>query len=144
MGTSLKGKNLLPEGANSFLVPRGSEFFPLRAVAYTIENHFYHIKRPPLNFTFYITHVRNCVIGASPMHTLAQPDQCLRSVRTENALAPCCPPSTDQRLIRLGRCCIRTGEGAQWLSDRVLDSRPRDRGFEPHWRHCVESFSKTN
>ena len=27
--------------------------------------------------------------------------------------------------------------GAQWLSDRVLDSRPRGRGFEPHWRHCV-------
>ena len=28
-------------------------------------------------------------------------------------------------------------EGAQWLSGRVLDSRPRGRGFEPHWRHCV-------
>ena len=27
--------------------------------------------------------------------------------------------------------------GAQWLSDRVLDSRPRGRGFEPHRRHCV-------
>ena len=27
--------------------------------------------------------------------------------------------------------------GAQWLSDRVLDSRPKGRGFEPHWRHCV-------
>ena len=27
--------------------------------------------------------------------------------------------------------------GAQWLSGRVLDSRPRDRGFEPHRRHCV-------
>ena len=24
-----------------------------------------------------------------------------------------------------------------WLSGRVLDSRPRGRGFEPHWRHCV-------
>ena len=28
-------------------------------------------------------------------------------------------------------------EGAQWLSGRVLDSRPRGRGFEPHRRHCV-------
>ena len=28
-------------------------------------------------------------------------------------------------------------QGAQWLSGRVLDSRPRDRGFEPHRRHCV-------
>ena len=27
--------------------------------------------------------------------------------------------------------------GAQWLSGRVLDSRPKGRGFEPHQRHCV-------
>ena len=27
--------------------------------------------------------------------------------------------------------------GAQWLSGRVLDSRPRGRGFELHQRHCV-------
>ena len=27
--------------------------------------------------------------------------------------------------------------GAQWLSGRVLDSRPKGRGFEPHGRHCV-------
>ena len=27
--------------------------------------------------------------------------------------------------------------GAQWLSGRVLDSRPRGRKFEPHWRHCI-------
>ena len=27
--------------------------------------------------------------------------------------------------------------GAQWLSGRVLDSRPKGRGFEPHPRHCV-------
>ena len=32
--------------------------------------------------------------------------------------------------------------GAQWLSGRVLDSRPKGRGFEPHWRHCVVSLSK--
>ena len=25
----------------------------------------------------------------------------------------------------------------QWLSGRVLDSRPKGRGFEPHRRHCV-------
>ena len=34
--------------------------------------------------------------------------------------------------------------GAQWLSGRVLDSKPRGRGFEPHRRHCVVSLSKTN
>ena len=27
--------------------------------------------------------------------------------------------------------------GAQWLSGRVLDSRPKGRGFEPNWRHYV-------
>ena len=27
--------------------------------------------------------------------------------------------------------------GAQWLNGRVLDSRPKSRGFEPHRRHCV-------
>ena len=32
--------------------------------------------------------------------------------------------------------------GAQWLSGRVLDSRPRGSGFEHHRRHCVVSLSK--
>ena len=32
--------------------------------------------------------------------------------------------------------------GAQLLSGRVLDSRPRGRGFEPDRRHCVVSLSK--
>ena len=32
--------------------------------------------------------------------------------------------------------------GEQWLSGRVLDSRPRGCGFEPHRRHCVVSLSK--
>ena len=30
----------------------------------------------------------------------------------------------------------------QWLSGRVLDSRPRGCGFKPHQRHCVVSLSK--
>ena len=34
--------------------------------------------------------------------------------------------------------------GAQWLSGRVLDSRPRGHGFEPHRRHCVVVLSKTH
>ena len=33
-------------------------------------------------------------------------------------------------------------EGAQWLSGRVLGSRPRGCGFEPHRRHHVVSLSK--
>ena len=32
--------------------------------------------------------------------------------------------------------------GVQWLSGRVLDSRPKGRGIEPHRRHCVVSLSK--
>ena len=32
--------------------------------------------------------------------------------------------------------------GAQWVSGRVLDSRPRGCGFETHWRHCIVSLSK--
>ena len=32
--------------------------------------------------------------------------------------------------------------GVQWLSGRVLDSRPRGCGFEPHRLHCVVSLSK--
>ena len=31
---------------------------------------------------------------------------------------------------------------SEWLSGRVLDSRPKGRGFEPHRRHCVVSLSK--
>ena len=29
------------------------------------------------------------------------------------------------------------GGGSQWLSGRVLDSRPKGCGFQPHRRHCV-------
>ena len=38
---------------------------------------------------------------------------------------------------------INGGMEAQWLSGRVLDSRPRGRGFEPHWRHCVVVLEQT-
>ena len=38
----------------------------------------------------------------------------------------------------------KDSEGAQWLSGRVLDLRPRGCGFEPHRRHCVVSLSKTH
>ena len=43
--------------------PRGSKFFPLWAVLYSMENHFYHIKWPPLNVTIFIMHVRNLCNG---------------------------------------------------------------------------------
>ena len=40
------------------------------------------------------------------------------------------------RLFKVG------GGGGQWLSGRVLDSRPRGRRFEPHQWHFVVSLSK--
>ena len=45
-----------------------------------------------------------------------------------------------QHLTRLQKS--RYSEGAQSLGGRVLDSRPRSHGFEPHRRHCVVSLSK--
>ena len=33
--------------------------------------------------------------------------------------------------------------GAWWLSGRVLDLRSGGCRFEPHWRHCLVSLSKT-
>ena len=38
--------------------PRGSEFFLFRVAPYGMENHFYHITRPPLNVTILL---RACV-----------------------------------------------------------------------------------
>ena len=37
---------------------------------------------------------------------------------------------------------VKYSKGALWLSGKVLDSRPKGRGFEPHRRHCVVSLSK--
>ena len=34
--------------------------------------------------------------------------------------------------------------GTQWLSCRMLDSRSKGCRFEPHWRCCIVSFSKTH
>ena len=33
-------------------------------------------------------------------------------------------------------------QGAQWLSGRVLDSRPKGRGFKPHRRHYVVALEQ--
>ena len=35
-------------------------------------------------------------------------------------------------------------KGAQWLSGKVLDLRPKGRGFQPHRHHCVVSLRKTH
>ena len=48
------------------------------------------------------------------------------------------------RLVSTFPASIHVCQGAQWLSGRVLDSRQRSGGFEPHWHHCVASLSKTH
>ena len=35
------------------------------------------------------------------------------------------------------KCNTTKNKGGQWLSGRVLDSRPRGPRFEPYLRHCV-------
>ena len=66
MGTSLKGKNLLPEGANSFLYEQ----------FHVVWKYFYHIRGPHLDVTIFISHVRNCVMGTTPMYTVVNPPLC--------------------------------------------------------------------
>ena len=40
-------------------------------------------------------------------------------------------------LVSFAGLTLEKCQGAQWLSGRVLESRLRGRGFEPHRRHCV-------
>ena len=49
----------IPFQMGTSLAPRGSEFFPLRAVYYSMASHFYRIKLPPLNVGIFSTHMRN-------------------------------------------------------------------------------------
>ena len=43
--------------------------------------------------------------------------------------------------ITIAACIHKACWGAQSLSGRVLDSRSRGRGFEPHRRKCIVSLS---
>ena len=82
MGTSLKGKILLREEA---------KFFLLRAVPYGMENHFYLIRRLPLNVTiFFISNVRLCVMRATPMCTRSI--QNMKSVQSRSSFIFCTYP----------------------------------------------------
>ena len=46
--------------------------------------------------------------------------------------------------VRLAQELERVNIAQFIVSGRVLDSRPKGRGFEPHWRHCVVSLSKAH
>ena len=52
--------------------------------------------------------------------------------------------ASDQYLVKGCIIFFQSLQGAQWLSDRVLDSRSKGCGFEPHQRHCVVSLSRTH
>ena len=39
--------------------------------------------------------------------------------------------------VPVHKILVLNATGAQWLSGRVLDSRPKGSGFEPHRRHFV-------
>ena len=59
MGTSLKGKNLLPEGANSFLY---EQFLRVRKITFiTLSDDL------PWMFIILLRICVNCVMGATPM-----------------------------------------------------------------------------
>ena len=63
MGTSLKGKNSLPEGANSFLYEK-SLWYEKRY------NHAHLVIS--IECEQFSTQVRNCIMGAKPMINLAK------------------------------------------------------------------------
>ena len=72
MGASLKGKNLLPEGANSFLHEQ-------LLIAWKITSTTLGDLPSMLLF---ITHVRNCVMGATIMFGIAV-IYCLTSISSQ-------------------------------------------------------------
>ena len=47
------------------------------------------------------------------------------------------PDICNGRAVGCVKTVANTERGAQWLNGRVLDSRPRGSGFQPHRRHCV-------
>ena len=55
-----------------------------------------------------------------------------------NCNSKCIKLSKGHYLEVMVEVCGNLGQGAQWLSGRVLDGC----GFEPHWRHCGVSLSK--
>ena len=50
--------------------------------------------------------------------------------------------SANNSVVLLTLPTLKPIKGAQWLSGRALDSRPKGCGFEHHQRHCVVSLSK--
>ena len=73
---------------------------------------------------------------------LCVPNSCTR-VTLYSGLVVCYTEASDKAAININAfrliSCFTSmlNKGAQWLSGRVLDLRPRGRRFEPHQCHCV-------
>ena len=58
--------------------------------------------------------------------------------KSETTTSKCyCINKRRQRMDSAIQCPTTLNCRAQWLSGRVLDSRPKSRGFELHGCHCV-------
>ena len=54
------------------------------------------------------------------------------------------PKNAETKSVGFEPICLlkRDKEGSWECSGRMLDSRPRGRGFEPHLRHCMVVFEQ--
>ena len=79
---------------------------------------------------------RNKILGKPRILSLS-PTSLINSIKHEHSCKILYVLIQDTVLIK-----IMTHVGGQWLSSRVLESRPRGWGLEPHRHHCVVSLSK--
>ena len=81
--TYLKGKNSLPEGANSFLYEQFLQYSSITVYSSVVWKITYHIKWPPLNVTIFITHARilrnGCYANWSWLYDIASCISCVLS-----------------------------------------------------------------
>ena len=71
IGTSLKGNNLLPRICSQEFAPRGSKFFPFRAVPCGMGISFATLGKLPSVLLYLLRTSVYCVMGATPMLNLA-------------------------------------------------------------------------
>ena len=92
---------------------------------------------------------RSCIcegIRSTVGHSVATMDYLYKIIKVyrtcSTRLLFCRPIQTSVVEHFFSSLLLMSYKGAQWLSGRVLDSRPRGRGFEPHRCRCVVSLSK--
>ena len=92
-----------------------------------------------LGFPSFMQAVSN--LGRATLHCtiiVSEYDQEIPQSQTaDKPMAPQGRATQQSRETRKTTLAQQTALGTKWLSGRVLDSRPKGRGFEPHRRHCV-------